>query len=471
MSPQMLGVLLLVSSAVGMAVERLAADAPRCDFPQRRIAVDGNPADWDHVVPNRVEGREHLWYGQGMTPEKWQDNGDLSYQWRGAWSGNKLYFLFEVTDESRARARTRPSSYLCDCIEIYLDCATSRRTTCRRARRACRLVHEMRSAENSEVSSCISCRLNRRESIWTMPANMPSINRRPSVFGAQWNGEVVTKRTAQRLPRGNRFYGSRPGAATGPGAGSGNGCLRRRWPGTREHPDVDWHEDRFLAFDGRIRQGDAVRPGCAQSEGPADTKPFGTLDSGAVVSAIKTPDDRWGLRVSGARTASVTQPAPVCIELSDRADEPVQSGYDSVSIVDREAVGRARGYGRSPSARRCGGPLERRRHRAARHADSARHRERACWVCVRRDAADRRALSWPQVQLVRAGNDLRWFRSSDGHRHRRQEPLPARRFHRADSRGPLAGTAAGRVFSATARRWPSSIRLRGATRSPPMPTT
>ena len=180
MSPQMLSVLLLVSSAVGMAVERVAADAPHCDFPQRRITVDGNPADWDHVAPNRVEGREHLWYGQGMTPEKWQDNGDLSYQWRGAWSGNKLYFLFEVTDDC-LREPDQPSSYLCDCIEIYLDYAhrggqrvtvlDGRPTGSRNAIRT-----------NSGVSSCISYRRNRRESTWTMPASMPSINRKPNDF-------------------------------------------------------------------------------------------------------------------------------------------------------------------------------------------------------------------------------------------------------------------------------------------------
>ena len=65
------------------------------------------------------------------------------------------------------------------------------------------------------------------------------------------------------------------------------------------------------------------------------------LDSGAVVSAIKTPDGRWGLRVGGAGTASVTQTQPVCLEISGRADEQVNAGYDSLSVLDQEAVGRA----------------------------------------------------------------------------------------------------------------------------------
>jgi hypothetical protein len=34
--------------------------------------------------------------------------------------GNRLYFLIEVQDDRVPKPR-QPSSYLCDCVEIYLD--------------------------------------------------------------------------------------------------------------------------------------------------------------------------------------------------------------------------------------------------------------------------------------------------------------------------------------------------------------
>ncbi len=61
-----------------------------------------------------------------MTREKWRGNEDLSYRWRAAWSGDKLYFLFEVTDD-RVIPAGQTSSYLCDCISQsyrdYVPCA------------------------------------------------------------------------------------------------------------------------------------------------------------------------------------------------------------------------------------------------------------------------------------------------------------------------------------------------------------
>lgn len=97
------------------------AAAPRCVFVQRTIAVDGDMKDWDGIKPNVVQGREHLWFGQGMTPAQWSGDADLSYQWRGAWSGDQLYFAIEVTDD-RVVKPDQASSFLCDCVEIYLDC-------------------------------------------------------------------------------------------------------------------------------------------------------------------------------------------------------------------------------------------------------------------------------------------------------------------------------------------------------------
>jgi hypothetical protein len=89
-------------------------------FPNQAIQVDADPSDWKGIQPHVASGENHLWFGQGMTREKWTGNRDLSYQWRGAWHGSRLFFLIEVTDDNVAEA-LQPSSYLCDCVEIYID--------------------------------------------------------------------------------------------------------------------------------------------------------------------------------------------------------------------------------------------------------------------------------------------------------------------------------------------------------------
>ncbi len=87
----------------------------------RPIVVDGRLDDWQDIAVADVSGAEHLWFGQGMTPQKWQGNRDLSYRWRSAWFDNRLYFLFEVTDETVLDVPSQPNSFLNDCIEILLD--------------------------------------------------------------------------------------------------------------------------------------------------------------------------------------------------------------------------------------------------------------------------------------------------------------------------------------------------------------
>ena len=94
--------------------------APRCSFVRQTITVDGDLIDWDGIELMVVRGGEHLWFGQGMTPEQWKGDADLSYQWRGAWQGDQLYFAIEVTDD-RLVEPNQASSFLCDCVEIYLD--------------------------------------------------------------------------------------------------------------------------------------------------------------------------------------------------------------------------------------------------------------------------------------------------------------------------------------------------------------
>ena len=109
---------LFVLAAGWTAVNGVAP--PRCDLPERRITVDGNLEDWAGIAPNVVRGKDHLWFGQGMTPDKWTGDADLEYQWRGAWSGDRLYFAIEVNDDRLVEPR-QAKSFLCDCVDIYLD--------------------------------------------------------------------------------------------------------------------------------------------------------------------------------------------------------------------------------------------------------------------------------------------------------------------------------------------------------------
>ena len=96
------------------------AAAPYCELPQRLIKVDGDLSDWNGIKPNIVQGEQHLWFGQGMTRANWSGDDDLSYQWRGAWYGDHLYFAIEVTDDHVVEP-SQLYSYLCDSVEIYID--------------------------------------------------------------------------------------------------------------------------------------------------------------------------------------------------------------------------------------------------------------------------------------------------------------------------------------------------------------
>ena len=95
--------------------------SPTYDIVKREIKIDGDLADWNGVEANAVGGRRHLWYGQDMTPAKWRGDKDHSYSWRATWNGNRLYFLFEITDDNVIVPPQQPNSFLNDCIEILLD--------------------------------------------------------------------------------------------------------------------------------------------------------------------------------------------------------------------------------------------------------------------------------------------------------------------------------------------------------------
>jgi len=123
MKKRMISVVALVIFAIACETNAKEKDkpSPTYDAVNRKITVDGNVGDWKGIKKAVVKGEDHLWFGQGMTREKWGGDKDLSYTWRATWSGDKLYFLFEVNDDKLIDPAGQPNSYLNDCIEILLD--------------------------------------------------------------------------------------------------------------------------------------------------------------------------------------------------------------------------------------------------------------------------------------------------------------------------------------------------------------
>lgn len=86
----------------------------------QEINVDGDISDWKNIPAIIVDEKEHLWYGEGLPKGVWKGEDDLSYSWKQAWSNGKLYFLFEVKDDTLSNF-DQEYAWLNDCIEIYLD--------------------------------------------------------------------------------------------------------------------------------------------------------------------------------------------------------------------------------------------------------------------------------------------------------------------------------------------------------------
>jgi hypothetical protein len=87
---------------------------------EKKINVDADTSDWIGITPETVNQISHLWLGQGMYEEYWKGPYDHSFTWRAAWNGNKLYFLYVVTDD-KISPFDHPETWLNDCIEICLD--------------------------------------------------------------------------------------------------------------------------------------------------------------------------------------------------------------------------------------------------------------------------------------------------------------------------------------------------------------
>ncbi|MBN1488658.1 MAG: hypothetical protein JXA69_01970 [Phycisphaerae bacterium] len=293
---------------VGFATPAVAA-TPTCGFARQAIIVDGRLDDWSGIQPNVVQGREHLWFGQGMTPDRWRDDSDLSYQWRGAWFGNKLFFAFEVTDD-HVLDPTQPSAFLCDCVEIYIDYAN----------RGGRRVHVLDGREDW-FAACKPGELLGYELQFlpTQPARVyldhadkylvakPQTER----FVREWAGEIVATKTAQgylmeigfALPdvaiSAGRTMGIETGVCDDDGAGRESIMM---WTGTKG--------DFWLTMDG---YGKATLADGGEPRKP-ETRPIGSLATGAVVLGVQNADMSWGLRIADAGRASCHQPSPVQLE-------------------------------------------------------------------------------------------------------------------------------------------------------------
>ena len=89
-------------------------------IPHLNITVDGNTGDWNSAPLFQMDSKDHLWIGEGLPEGRWTGKKDLSVSVRIAWSGQKLYFLFEVTDDTLSRF-DREFTWENDCIEIHLD--------------------------------------------------------------------------------------------------------------------------------------------------------------------------------------------------------------------------------------------------------------------------------------------------------------------------------------------------------------
>lgn len=290
--------------------------APRCDLPQRQITVDGNLEDWAGVAPIVVRGQEHLWFGQGMTPEKWTDDDDLSYQWRGAWFGTHLYFAIEVTDD-RLIESSQAKSFQCDCVEIYLD------YNHQRGRRV-----KVLDGRDDWFAKCDPRELMGYE-LHFLATDPPRVyldhadkyaQDKPHTdrYRREWAGEATLRRTARgylmevgfRVPsvelRAGKTLGIEIGVCDDDGQGRESIMM---WTGTKG--------DFWITMD---EYGVATLCGVPEFHGR------------------QNGDGSWGLAVTEAGLASVEQPQPMQVEIWDEAKGEVRThsgGYATTTQTDQ----------------------------------------------------------------------------------------------------------------------------------------
>ena len=214
----------------------------RYQFAHKKITVDGDPSDWEGVQENVVEGPEHLWFGQGMTPDKWHGNQDLSFRWCGAWYGDKLYFLFHVTDDHVIDPPRQPLTWLNDCIEIQLDPLHLGGPRKEQVDGKERLRgYEMHFVPTSTPVIIVQ----RRAHPW-----VPDQQATERPFQDSMGGRVCGEKNADRVSGGDCLFRARSAAAWGQDLGPRRSRRRRRRPVAQGPPNLEREPGRVLAEHG-----------------------------------------------------------------------------------------------------------------------------------------------------------------------------------------------------------------------------
>jgi hypothetical protein len=160
---------------------------------KHEIKVDGEVSDWEAIPAVTVARQEQLWLGEGLPEGQWKGPEDLSFSWKSTWNDGKLYFLFEVKDDTLSNF-DQEYAWLNDCIEIYVD--PGRKGGSR--------------IEGIGPENTLEDRTGRKMRGYEMqflPSNPPKVYADDSkgvyftdaeqndLFNQQWNGEVARKKT------------------------------------------------------------------------------------------------------------------------------------------------------------------------------------------------------------------------------------------------------------------------------------
>ena len=324
---------------LAFAVACLAVDgiaAPWCDLPQQQITVDGNPEDWAGIAPIVVRGKDHLWFGQGMAPVKWTGDGDLSYQWRGAWFGEHLYFAIEVTDD-RLVEPSQAKSFLCDCVEIYLD------YNHRRGRRV-----KVLDGRKDWFAKCDSREMMGHElhflatdppRVYLDHADKYALDKpHTDRYRRDWAGDAAFRKTARgyvmevgfRVPgvelRAGKTLGIEIGVCDDDGQGRESIMM---WTGTKGDFWITMDEYGVATLRGATGVDGTGKPDTGPRSAPAGH--FGSR---------RNEDGSWGFAVTEAGLASVEQPRPVQVEILDEPKGEVRThsvGYATLTQTERGA--------------------------------------------------------------------------------------------------------------------------------------
>ncbi len=84
------------------------------------IKVDGKIDDWEDVPSIFIQDKDQLWTDSLLKASNWTGKKDLSCSWKVAWHDQKLFFLFQVTDDVISDFN-QEFTWMNDCIELHVD--------------------------------------------------------------------------------------------------------------------------------------------------------------------------------------------------------------------------------------------------------------------------------------------------------------------------------------------------------------